>query len=94
MKSARGFHALANLVRSNGHCEIARPQSILGIDPRRSIPAFGPSLFEWFRQREHQCCQHARVILFGDCFSAYNEPGIGQAAVRLLEAFGYRVDAR
>lgn len=31
------------------------------------------------------------VALFGDCFSMYNESGIGVAAKRVLEAFGYRV---
>jgi len=31
------------------------------------------------------------VVLFGDCFTMYNEPGIGLAAQRVLEAFGYRV---
>ena len=31
------------------------------------------------------------VVLFPDCFTLYNEPRIGQAAIELLEAFGYRV---
>lgn len=33
-----------------------------------------------------------RVVLFGDCFTMYNEPGIGLATKRVLEALGYRVE--
>jgi len=83
------FHAVANWVNRTAIAK-SLAHGLLGIDPRRSIPSFGPSLFEWFGRREPR--QGARtVILFGDCFSAYNEPGVGQSAVRLLEAFGYRV---
>lgn len=32
-----------------------------------------------------------RVVLFGDCFVTYNEPEIGQAAIKLLESLGYEV---
>jgi len=83
------FHAIANAVNTTGFAKSVA-HALLGIDPRRSIPAFGPSLFEWFGRREPAGAPRS-VILFGDCFSAYNEPGIGQSAVRLLEAFGYRV---
>jgi Fe-S oxidoreductase len=31
------------------------------------------------------------VILFPDCFTVYNEPEVGRAAVEVLETFGYRV---
>src|SRR5690606_23086897 len=31
------------------------------------------------------------VALFADCFTAYNEPGVGLATRRVLEAFGYEV---
>lgn len=33
-----------------------------------------------------------KVVLFVDTFTNYNEPENGMAAVRVLEAFGYRVD--
>lgn len=83
------FSALANLWNDSPLGKgVAR--TLLGIDPRRSIPHFAPSLFEWFKRRAPST-GHQTVILFGDCFSAYNEPTIGHAAVRLLEAFGYRV---
>ena len=83
------FHALSNLVNATPIAK-AFAHSLLGVDPRRSIPAFGPSLFGWFRGRAPRTATRS-VILFGDCFAAYNEPGIGRSAVRLLEAFGYRV---
>ena len=83
------FYAIANLVNATPIAK-SLAHMILGVDPRRSIPAFGPSLFGWFRARKPVAATRT-VILFGDCFSAYNEPGIGQAAIRLLEAFGYRV---
>jgi hypothetical protein len=38
---------------------------VLGVDPRRSIPAFGASLFDWFRKREPVAATRT-VILFGD----------------------------
>ena len=83
------FHRIANIVNRT---PIARAlaESILGVDRRRTIPAFGPSLFDWFGRRGPRAATRT-VILFGDCFSAYNEPGIGRQAVALLEAFGYRV---
>jgi Fe-S oxidoreductase len=31
------------------------------------------------------------VLLYQDCFTTWNEPQLGKAAIRLLEAFGYRV---
>jgi len=33
-----------------------------------------------------------RVFLLADCFCAFQEPSVGRASVRLLEAFGYRVE--
>lgn len=83
------FHAIANIVNATPIAK-ALAHAVLGVDPRRSIPAFGPSLFGWFRARPPRAATRS-VILFGDCFASYNEPGIGQSAVRLLEAFGYRV---
>lgn len=69
---------------------------LLGVDPRRDIPAFARSLS---RSLDHGVARHPAdlpadrpaVVLFGDCFTMHNEPGIGLAAVRLLRAFGYAV---
>jgi len=69
----------------------------LGIDPRRTLPPFAPSLYAWMhRHRAQRPAPGAprprrRVGLFADCFTTYNEPGIGAATVRALEALGCEV---
>lgn len=67
---------------------------ILDVHPKRSLPEFGESLFSWHARHrrampEGAAIGRSRVVLFADCFCAYNEPHIGRAAIRLLEAFGY-----
>lgn len=68
-------------------------KGILGIDPRRSLPPFGPSLAKWFRRSEFVGRDASRpaVVLLPDCFAMYNEPGVGRAAIELLDRLGYRV---
>jgi len=63
--------------------------AVLGIDPRRSLPAFAPSLRSMWKPGA--ATGKPRVLLFGDCFTMYNEPGIGLATRRVLEACGYDV---
>ncbi len=64
----------------------------LGIDPRRSMPQYGPSLLGWYARRGSRAPAGApAIVLFPDCFTVWNEPRIGRAAVEVLEAFGYRV---
>jgi Fe-S oxidoreductase len=68
---------------------------MLGVASQRSLPAFGPSLHRWFA-RSHRTAASAPspgpiVVLYADCFTTYNDPRIGQAAIRVLEAFGYEV---
>ncbi|VAX39935.1 Fe-S protein, homolog of lactate dehydrogenase SO1521, partial [hydrothermal vent metagenome] len=70
--------------------------TLLGIDPRRTLPAFERSLTKQVdrsvaRRPADLPTGQPAVVLFGDCFTMYNEPGIGLAAVRLLRAFGYAV---
>ncbi|HEV3116152.1 MAG TPA: FAD-linked oxidase C-terminal domain-containing protein, partial [Gemmataceae bacterium] len=66
-----------------------------GIDRRRSLP---PLHFHHFRRwfARHKPAPAAgragKVILLDDCFTTFNEPQIGQAAVRLLERAGYKVE--
>jgi Fe-S oxidoreductase len=36
--------------------------------------------------------RHGRVILLDDCFTTFNEPSIGRAAVEVLERAGYTVE--
>jgi FAD/FMN-containing dehydrogenase/Fe-S oxidoreductase len=60
---------------------------LLNLAPKRSIPEFAVSLKRrWGRSSPTGA---PRVALFGDCFTMYNEPGIGLAGRRVLEAFGY-----
>lgn len=65
-----------------------------GLSTRRPLPAYAPQPFHrWFRQRKTKSLRVVRgqVILWDDCFVRYNEPEIGRAAVRVLEAAGFAV---
>lgn len=76
---------------------------MLGISPKRRLPRFERSLFADSEHRSSRTMIGGTaqggsdaggapaVILFGDCFTAYNEPGIGRAAIKVLHACGYRV---
>jgi Fe-S oxidoreductase len=76
---------------------------VLGLARERSLPEFDVSLGRrWARTQgrngrgEQDALSDGRdsrpvVVLFGDCFTMYNEPRIGLAATRVLEAFGYEV---
>jgi FAD/FMN-containing dehydrogenase/Fe-S oxidoreductase len=68
---------------------------LLGIDRRRALPAYARRTFrDWFRAHEPPAGAGRRgaVLFLADTFTNYNEPENGIAAVRLLEAFGYRVE--
>ncbi|MEO1584505.1 MAG: FAD-linked oxidase C-terminal domain-containing protein [Planctomycetota bacterium] len=66
---------------------------VLGLSPHRSLPAFSVPLPKRL-PRSAPGVDSARpvVLLYGDCFSTYNESDIGVAAATLLRAFGYRVE--
>ena len=69
---------------------------VLGVHPKRSLPAFAAPLERDFAESDRFAPRAGAdgrpcVALFGDCFTLYNEPGIGRAARTLLEACGYRV---
>lgn len=57
----------------------------------RSLPSFAPSLARDKSWSNDHDTDLPRVILFGDCFSMYNEISLGLDAKAVLEAFGYRV---
>jgi Fe-S oxidoreductase len=66
-----------------------------GIDRRRSLPRLHSRHFRrWFRRHQPapSAGQRGRVLLLDDCFTTFNEPAIGQAAVEVLERAGYRVE--
>jgi FAD/FMN-containing dehydrogenase/Fe-S oxidoreductase len=60
------------------------------IDPRRDVPAFARSLARDFRGGVES--GKPRVVLFGDCFTMFNEPGIGRATKDVYERLGYGVE--
>jgi FAD/FMN-containing dehydrogenase/Fe-S oxidoreductase len=65
-----------------------------GIDRRRTLPAFAHEHFRrWFGRHVPTANAGTRgeVVLLDDCFTTYNEPEVGIATVRVLEAAGYRV---
>ena len=64
---------------------------VLGLSPERSLPAFAPSLFKTFRRHGRSATQPAKVVFYGDCFTAYNDPHIGLAAIDVLQRLGYDV---
>lgn len=83
------FYRIANLMsRCRPIAWVAR--GLLGIHPSRALPTFGPGLTRWSRKRDVMA-EAPVVLLYQDCFTTWNEPQLGQAAIRLLEAFGYRV---
>lgn len=69
--------------------------AVMGLHPARRLPRFSRSLFR--RRAEigtvggEDPAGAPAVVLFGDCFTAYNESGVGVAAGRVLRALGYRV---
>ena len=67
-------------------------ESLAGIDRRRSLPELHQDHFRrWFARR--QPVRHpSRVVLLDDCFTTFQEPEIGRAAVTLLERAGYAVE--
>ncbi|MBL8763693.1 MAG: FAD-binding protein [Phycisphaerae bacterium] len=71
-------------------------ERLLGIDRRRALPTFERSLYAWWARRgggvPSAGAAGPRVVLFADCFTAYNEPSVGMAAVRVLEHLGCRVE--
>jgi Fe-S oxidoreductase len=70
-------------------------ERVAGIDRRRSLPELHRDHFRrWFARHspEPSAGSRGRVILLDDCFTTFNDPGVGRAAVRLLESAGYAVE--
>lgn len=68
-------------------------EKTLGIAAQRPLPPYARARFDvWFRRRaKPKPGGRGRVLLWDDCFVRHNEPEIGMAAVRVLEAAGYEV---
>jgi FAD/FMN-containing dehydrogenase/Fe-S oxidoreductase len=70
-------------------------EKVAGIDRRRTLPTFANDHFrKWFRRHRADLQAGARgtILLLDDCFTTYNNPEVGIAAVQVLEASGYRVE--
>ncbi|MBN1218285.1 MAG: FAD-binding protein, partial [Anaerolineae bacterium] len=65
----------------------------LGLDRRHALPPLASFTFQkWFYHRPHPpAATRGTVILWDDTYLTYNEPEVGQAAVRVLEAAGFAV---
>jgi Fe-S oxidoreductase len=66
-------------------------ERVTGIDRRRPLPRFQrETLLRWAKRRP-QRSGGRDVVFLADSFTTFTEPGIGRAAIELLEAAGYRV---
>lgn len=64
----------------------------IGISSKRSLPSLALQRFStWFSYHLQPTDLKQTIILFNDTFTEFNHPEVGQAAVRLLNALGYRV---
>jgi FAD/FMN-containing dehydrogenase/Fe-S oxidoreductase len=66
-----------------------------GIDRRRTMPTFAFNhLRRWFKRHavDPRAGTRGTVALLDDCFTTYNTPAVGRAAVQVLEAAGYTVE--
>lgn len=66
---------------------------VLGFEPKRTMPQLSPTtLKRWFNKHKQTAdYQNVTVYLLADEFTNYNDAHIGQKAVELLNALGYRV---
>ena len=96
---AQPFAPLANLAfKLPGAGLLA--EKLLGVSRHRRLPEFAPQRFvHWFKKQRSSVhplnpeppTLNPTVVLFPDTFADYNDPQIARAAVRVLEAAGYRV---
>jgi FAD/FMN-containing dehydrogenase/Fe-S oxidoreductase len=70
-------------------------KKLLGMAPQRSLPTLSPFTFSTFLRRYQQILPAnlppRNVYLFIDEFTDFNDAHVGVAAVKLLNALGYRV---
>jgi Fe-S oxidoreductase len=88
------FAPLSNLATSlpGSRALLART---LGVTRRRPLPRFQRrTLLRWYAGRKPQPrpAQLGRVVLLADSFTTFTEPGVGIAAVELLEMAGWQVE--
>ena len=70
-------------------------ESMAGFDRRRSLPELHRDHFRrWFARSSpaRRVSKGKSVVLLDDCFTTFQEPQIGRAAVELLERAGHQVE--
>jgi FAD/FMN-containing dehydrogenase/Fe-S oxidoreductase len=89
--AARGLAPLVNWAgkRSSTRQALA---AVLGLAPERSLPALATRSFRDGWRRRPQPVDGDPVVLFVDTFTEYQHPEVGQAAVEVLEAGGWKVE--
>jgi FAD/FMN-containing dehydrogenase/Fe-S oxidoreductase len=67
---------------------------LMGLAPQRQLPEFSIALHKRFHQEMASTnpVNAPKVVLFADCFTAYNESHIGVAATRIFQRLGYTVE--
>ncbi|MEL7471842.1 MAG: FAD-linked oxidase C-terminal domain-containing protein [Planctomycetota bacterium] len=82
---------LANRVQGSGLMR-AWLRRVAGVDRRRELPRWTKPLHKrWARDPHDVAADAPVVVLLADTFTTHQEPEIGLATRRALEAFGYRV---
>jgi FAD/FMN-containing dehydrogenase/Fe-S oxidoreductase len=67
-------------------------EKVAGIDRRRPLPRFErETLIRWAGKRKTTKAGRGEVIFLADSFTTFTEPGVGRAAIELLDAAGYDV---
>jgi Fe-S oxidoreductase len=72
-------------------------EKALGLSAKRSLPHYAKQRFDWWFEKHNDGADRAplrkrgKVIVWDDTFVRYNEPYIGIAAVKVLEALGFEV---
>lgn len=91
MKLASTFAPIYNFIFGN---ETLRRMAnkMVGFHPERSIPLLPKTqLLQWFGKRVAGTAHTGTVLLFCDEFTNFLDVSVGQKAILLLEALGYRI---
>ena len=86
-KFTQPFSAFANLVLQGPGKWLL---TLLGVHTKRSLPKLATQTFShWHRKNSTNDGNGTQVVFFHDTFLEYNDPQIGQAAIKVLKAVGY-----
>ena len=86
------FAPFSNLVTSLPGSR-ALMERTLGVTRRRPLPRFQRrTLLRWDAGRRRRPSSRGRVVMLADSFTTFTEPGVGIAAVELLEMAGWSVE--